>query len=87
MLMRLLCIWQKWFMKIKELYKGRIKTIDEERDKLAAYCRKMGFYVYPSSANFLLLKADGLLMGAYGGQICFADYDERYRAAGKPVVN
>ena len=59
----------------KELYKGRIKTIDEERDKLAAYCRKMGFYVYPSSANFLLLKAEGLLMEHMAAKYA-ADYDE-----------
>ena len=72
----------------KELYKGRIKTIDEERDKLAAYCRKMGFYVYPSSANFLLLKAEGLLMEHMAAKYA-ADYDEsieQQEASGKLLV-
>ncbi len=46
----------------KELYKERTKIIRSERDKMAAYFQKAGFYVYPTSTNFVTLRAQGELM-------------------------
>lgn len=43
----------------KELYKKRIKLIREERDKMAAYMRKLGLRVWPTATNFVLLRAEG----------------------------
>lgn len=43
----------------KLLYKDRIKEIKQERDKMAAELKAMGFKVWDSATNFLLLRADG----------------------------
>lgn len=45
----------------KLLYKTMVKTIREERDKMAEFLRKLGFSVWPSSTNFLLFCAQGFL--------------------------
>ncbi len=45
----------------KELYKERIKTIRAERDKMAAYMQKLGFRVWPTATNFVMLRAEGEL--------------------------
>ena len=65
-------------------YKEQIEAICKERDRiyeaLKIYNGKKGFYVYPSEANFLLIKfgrenpgqallAAGLLVRAYGGKM------------------
>lgn len=45
----------------KELYKERIKTIRTERDKMAFYMQKLGFRVWPTATNFVMLRAEGEL--------------------------
>ena len=45
----------------KELYKERIKTIRAERDKMAFYMQKLGFRVWPTATNFVMLRAEGEL--------------------------
>lgn len=45
----------------KELYKERIKTIRAERDKMVLYMQKLGFRVWPTATNFVMLRAEGEL--------------------------
>lgn len=45
----------------KGLYKERIKTVREERDKMAAYFGRLGFKVWPTATNFVCLRAEGEL--------------------------
>lgn len=45
----------------KILYKEQIREIREERDKLIGYLKQLGFFVYPSSANFILVRAEDTL--------------------------
>jgi len=46
----------------KELYKERIKTIREERDKFADCLKALGFKVWPTATNFVTFRAEGELM-------------------------
>lgn len=46
----------------KELYKERIKTIREERDKFADCLKASGFKVWPTATNFVTFRAEGELM-------------------------
>lgn len=46
----------------KELYKERIKTIREERDKFADCLKVLGFKVWPTATNFITFRAEGELM-------------------------
>ena len=46
----------------KELYKERIKTICEERDKFADCLKALGFKVWPTATNFVTFRAEGELM-------------------------
>ena len=46
----------------KELYKERIKTIREERDKFADCLKTLGFRVWPTATNFVTFRAEGELM-------------------------
>lgn len=46
----------------KELYKERIKTIREERDKFADCLKTLGFKVWPTATNFVTFRAEGELM-------------------------
>ena len=46
----------------KELYKERIKTIREERDKFADCLKALGFKVWPTATNFVTFCAEGELM-------------------------
>lgn len=45
----------------KLLYKDRIKEIKFERDKMAAELKQIGFRVWDSATNFLLMRAEGAL--------------------------
>lgn len=54
----------------KVLYKEQIKEIREERDKLAHCFSQLGFFVYPSATNFLLLKAEGDLQQRLAKAYC-----------------
>lgn len=45
----------------KELYKERLKTIRSEREKLSFYMQKLGFRVWPTATNFVMLRAEGEL--------------------------
>ena len=56
----------------KELYKERIKTIRAERDKMAFYMQKLGFRVWPTATNFVILRAEGELCT----QLANAYYDK-----------
>lgn len=46
----------------KELYKERIKTIREERDKFADCLKALGFKVWPTATNFVTFRAEGEMM-------------------------
>ncbi len=43
----------------KLLFKEQIKEVKAEREKMAAYLKKLGFYVFPSGANFVCVRAEG----------------------------
>ncbi len=45
----------------KLLYRERTRAIMEERDRMAAYLERLGFRVWPSAANFVAFRAQGLL--------------------------
>lgn len=61
----------------KELYKERIKTIRAERDKMAAYMQKLGFRVWPTATNFVMLRAEG--------ELCRQLADAYYQKYGKDL--
>ena len=71
----------------KELYKERIKTIREERDKFAACLKTLGFKVWPTATNFVTFRAEGELMQQFAKAYA-AKFTERLpeQAAGGKLI-
>ncbi len=46
----------------KLMFREQIKEVKAERDKMGAYLKKLGFYVFPSGANFVCIHAEGELV-------------------------
>ena len=71
----------------KLLYKQQVKTIREERDKMAAYMANLGFRVWPTATNFVMLRAEGALMeqltAAYAAK--YGDDLPKQAASGKLI--
>ena len=65
----------------KEMYKERLGLIRQERDKMAAYLKELGFKVWPSATNFLMLRPEGKLADSLT-----AYYGKNYTPALKPQV-
>lgn len=71
----------------KELYKERIKTIREERDKFADCLNALGFKVWPTATNFVTFRAEGELMQQFAKAYA-AKFSERLseQAAGGKLI-
>ncbi len=71
----------------KELYKERIKTIREERDKFADFLNALGFKVWPTATNFVTFRAEGELMQQFAKAYA-AKFSERLseQAAGGKLI-
>ena len=71
----------------KLFYKQQVKTIREERDKMAVYMANLGFRVWPTATNFVMLRAEGALMeqltAAYAAK--YGDDLPKQAASGKLI--
>ncbi len=71
----------------KELYKERLKTIRAERDAMANRMRELGFRVWPTATNFVMLRAEGELAKQLA-QVYYAKYGKNLpeqQASGKLI--